>query len=601
MNDPGLPRTTVPEMLHQRVAASPEATAFCSEQADGGWTPIAWREFKAETQRLAAGLLRHGLAKGDRLALIAPVSLEWELLHHAALSIGVVVVGLDAHDLPARVALMCETADVTAVATTHRGILSALKPERQRRLRFVVLLPVSGGSSDLAAAAVPALTLEQLKQMDGAALTDSTAPPPAPDDTATIIFTSGTTGDPKGIAYSHAQVCLAIDAISDAFPFVGPGSHLLCWLPLSNLFQRMVNLAGMRRGAASFLLGDPRRVMNVVAHVSPDVFIGVPRFYEKLYQGIQARIRALPPAQRWLTQWSWAVARRVTAGQLAGKPTPAALRLAHRLLDRAVLSRVRGVMGARLRCMVTGSAPMPEHLLYEFHAIGWLLLECYGLSENVLPMAMNLVDDFRFGTVGQPLAGNDIRVSEDGSIAVRGPGVLCGYLGATTPVHPMRSEDDYYQTGDTGSIDEAGYLRLQGRNDDVVKTSTGQQIELLAVEAVLRSVEGLADAVVVAQGRKYPVAICTTDRDISNSESMRNLKIDIAENLRSIHPSRRPCAILMINREFSVSTGELTSNLKVRRKIVESRFSKEIDVLYSSDRKIGELSLDFHMHRPKTV
>lgn len=163
---------------------------------------------------------------------------------------------------------------------------------------------------------------------------------------------------------------MAIEAISDAFPFVGPGSHLLCWLPLSNLLQRMVDLAGMRRGAASYLLDDPRRLWDVVAQVSPDVFIGGPRFYEKLYQGIQARIQELPAVQRTLTQWAWGIARRATACQLAGKPTPIALALTHRLLDRAVLSRMRRLMGSRLRCMITGSAPTPEHLLHEFHAVG---------------------------------------------------------------------------------------------------------------------------------------------------------------------------------------------------------------------------------------
>jgi len=568
-----LPDRTVPQMLDERVAASPGVTAFCTEAADGSWTPVSWRDFKAQADRLAAGLLRRGLHKGDRLALIAPVSLEWELLHHAALRSGIVVVGLDAHDLPERIAAMCDTADITAVATTAPGLLRALRPERMQRLRCVVTLP---GSDTAAPPGLTVQPLDRLCEANAPAIFD--APLPAPGDTATIIFTSGTTGAPKGIAYTQAQLCLAIDAISEAFPFVGPGSHLLCWLPLSNLFQRMVNLAGMRRGAASYLLGDPRRVMDVVATVAPDVFIGVPRFYEKLYQGIQARIRALPPLQRKLTRLAWKTAACACACKLEGRPTPLGLGLAHRLLDRAVLSRIRQAMGGRLHCMVTGSAPTPPYLLREFHAIGWLLLECYGMSENVLPMAMNRVGDFCFGTVGRPLPGNDLRIASDGVVVVRGPGVFAGYLNGNTPPTPPQQAG--FTTGDIGFIDEHGYLQLQGRRDDVVKTSTGLKIELPALEAVLRSAPGISDAVMIAKGKPYPTAICIAEFDTSDSRLALEFERHLNEVLLEVPAAKRPRAVFLGDSAFSVATGELTSNLKIRRETIETRYSKEIDLMY---------------------
>lgn len=575
-----LPDRTVPDMLDERAAASPDATAFCTEQSGGAWAPVSWRDFKTQAERLAAGLLAQGLRKGDRLALIAPVSLEWELLHHAALRIGIVVVGLDAHDLPARVALMCDTADITAVATTSPGLLAALKPERLQRLRCVILLP---GSEGTAPAGAPALPLEQLAAAGAAAdgtATSAGAPRPTPADTATIIFTSGTTGDPKGIAYTQAQLCLAIDAIADAFPFVGPGSRLLCWLPLSNLFQRMVNLAGMRRGAASYLLGDPRRVMDVVAGVSPDVFIGVPRFYEKLYQGIQARIAVLPPLQRRLARLAWDTARRATACRIEKEPTPPGLALAHRLLDRAVLARIRRTMGTRLRCMITGSAPTPEYLLRDFYALGWLLLESYGLSENVLPMAMNRVDDFKFGTVGRPLAANEILVGSDDSIAVRGPGVFRSYLGAESA--PALLQDGCYRTGDVGRLDAEGFLKLSGRHDEIVKTSTGRKIQLTAIEARLRSVEGIDDAVVIAAGQHHPVAICVAAENQTSPPLLMQLQHRLRAAWRGMAPQERPLAILLCDSPFAVAYGELTSNMKIRRKAIEQNFKDEISELIRS-------------------
>jgi long-chain acyl-CoA synthetase len=571
-----LPDRTVPEMLSERTTASPGNPAFCFEVADRAWAPISWGDFDARVNRVAAGLLDQGLRKGDRLALIAPVSLEWELLHHAALRTGIIVVGLDAHDLPARLAAMCDTADITAVATTNTALLTALTPERMQRLRCVITLSPSDPLPPGMAARSVQQRLEALEGTGAAA----DLPGPSPSDTATIIFTSGTTGDPKGIAYSHAQLCLAIEVIAGAFPFVGAGSRLLCWLPLSNLFQRMVNLAGMRQGAASYLLCDPRRVMDVVADVSPDIFIGVPRFYEKLYQGVQARIRRLPPWRRMLAERSWTVARRAAAFKLAGQPTPFGLRLSHRLLNRIVLSRIRETMGKRLRCMITGSAPTPTYLLHDFFAIGWLVLECYGLSENVLPMAMNLVNDFEFGTVGRPMAGNDIKITHERQITVRGPGLFSGYLESGGRIYADSS--DYYHTGDVGFIDASGRLRLIGRTDDIVKTSTGKKVNLHTIEAALRAVAGVLDAAVIADGRRFPVAICTTDENIHEPLTRESLVQRLVGAARRLTEHERPRAIFLRNTIFSVETGEITGNLKLRRKVIEQNFSTEIELMYAS-------------------
>ena len=404
MNDALTGYNTVAALLAARAAATPQAPAFQVETTPGHWEPINWQDFAGRALRLAGALQAAGLRKGDRLAIIAPVSLEWELLHHAALSCGVVVVGLDAHDLPERIAATANKADIVAFAATGPHLVAQLGGERLAACRLLLQL----GASGEAPAGPGWMNWAGFEALGSAASAGPAPEAPAGGDTATIIFTSGTTGEPKGIAYSHAQVCLAIDAIGAAYGFVGPGSRLLCWLPLSNLFQRMVNLAGMRNGAATYLLSDPRRVMDVVATVSPDIFVGVPRFYEKLYEGIRNKIAALPPLRRRLAEWAWEIGRRTSRDRLAGRKVTPRLAAAHLVAERLVLKRVRGVMGDRLRCMVTGSAPTPLHLQEEFHALGWLVLEAYGMSENVVPMAMNRIDAYCLGTVGRPLAGNEI-------------------------------------------------------------------------------------------------------------------------------------------------------------------------------------------------
>ena len=571
-----LSQDTVPAVLARRVAASPDAIAFQTEAAPGRWAPVTWADFAARVERLRRGLHAAGLRPGDRLVIIAPVSLEWELLHHAAMALGAVVAGMDGHDLPTRIAGMVELADITAFAVADPAILAQVGPPRWARCRLAVQL---GPAAEGWPAGASPVALEALEAL-GADAPAPDLPGPCPQDDATIIFTSGTTGDPKGIAYRHEQVCLAIETIAEAYPFVGPGSRLLCWLPLSNLFQRIVNLAGMRSGAASYLLGDPRRVMDVVAGVAPDVFVGVPRFYEKLYEGVRQRVAALPPWQRLLVGWAWETGRRSSPFRQRREPMPPGLRLRWALADRLVLTRVRAVMGDRLRCMVTGSAPTPTHLLEEFHALGWLLLEAYGMSENVVPIAMNRVDRYRLGTVGCATGSTAVSIDTEGRLTVRGPGLFSGYLGADAPkdVDTQRA----YTSTDLASIDTNGFVTLLGRTSEIIKTSTGRRVSPVPIEALIREVPGVDQVAVIGNGRKRLAAVVTTSTEISEGDpAWEAIEIEVRARLARLAPGDRPGVVVLANRPLSIARGELTPNLKLRRPQVEASFREILDRGYA--------------------
>jgi long-chain acyl-CoA synthetase len=424
--------------------------------------------------------------------------------------------------------------------------------------------------------------------------------PPEGDDRATIIFTSGTTGAPRAIAYTHAQLYLAVEAICDAFHFIGPDGRMLCWLPLSNLFQRVVNLAAVRNGPVTHLLDDPRRVMQVVATVSPDVFIGVPRFFEKLMEGIRTEVAAQPLWRRTFVRWAWNTGRKASSRRLAGHALPPTLRLAQAMAERVVLRRVRGVMGERLRCMVSGSAPAPAHLLREFHALGWPVLEAYGLSESVLPMAMNRLSDFRLGSVGRPVKGNEIVVAKDGAIRVRGPGVFAGYVGETDQAG--LDTDGYYRTGDIGYFDADGYLYLTGRSSDLIKTSTGRRIAPAAVEALLLKAPGLDQAVVIGNGRKYLVALGTCPQCEQDGPARAQLERALRQATARISPHERPRGMALLPRAFSLELGELTPNMKLRRAAIEVLHAQLIDSLCEQiDRQAASGDPEFVVRLPQTV
>ncbi|MCP5288057.1 MAG: AMP-binding protein [Burkholderiaceae bacterium] len=565
---------TVPALLAERTARSPDAVAFQVETAPGRWSPVTWAVFARRVERLRRALVAAGLRKGDRLVLIAPVSIEWELLHHAAMAAGVVVAGMDGHDRPERIAGMVELADVTAFAVSDPRALSCLPPERWARCRLAVALEGADAAWPAGITPIGLVALEALAPEES-----GQGPPletPGPGDEAAIVFTSGTAGDPKGIAYRHHQVCLAIAAIADAFPFVGPGSRLLCWLPLSNLFQRIVNLAGMRRGAASYLLGDPRRVMDVVAGVAPEIFIGVPRFYEKLHEGIRARLASQPPIRRRLAAWAWDVGRLASPYLLRRAPMPAGLALRWTVAERLVLRRIRAAMGDRLRFMVTGSAPTPRFLLDELHALGWQLLEAYGMSENVLPMAINRPDCFRPGSVGIVTPGNEIEIAADGRVRVRGPGVFDAYLGE----HPgcRRDADGFFTTGDLARLDAEGFVWLQGRVSDFVKTSTGRRIAPVPIEAALREVAGVDQVAVVGNRRRHLAALLTLTEDAqASAEGRAGFEAALRARLADLPGHERPAVVVVLDRALSIEEGELTPNLKLRRVQVESNHANVLD------------------------
>jgi len=566
-----LPDDTVPARLARRAAASPGAIAFRHQGADGSWQMLDWQGFSRQVDQLRHGLAAAGLRRGDRLALVAPVSLAWELLHHAALSIGVSVVGLDAHDLPDRLAAMADLADVAAFAVADPAVLAGLTPARRAATRLWISVgAVPGGDPQL-----PWMSLDMLMAR-GQGQPTPTAPTAA--DEATVIFTSGTTGAPKGIAYSHGQLGLAIDAIATAFSFVGTDGRLLCWLPLSNLFQRVVNLAAVQNGAGTYMLGDPRQVMAHVALAEPDVFIGVPRFYEKLHEGLLARISAMPSPLRALVRWGWQTGQQVQDCRRNSQAVPAALTAQHWLANRLVLRRIRQVMGGRLRCLVSGSAPMPRHLLDDFEALGWPLLEAYGLSENVVPMAMNTLTAHRPGSVGKPVPGNQLRVSSEGNVQIKGPGVFRGYLGNTGD--GQLDDQGWYDTGDLGIIDGDGYLTLTGRSGDIIKTSTGRRIAPGAIESTLQAVAGIDQAVLVGANRKFLVAICTCLPSDSPAATIASLRAPLASALASLSTHERPAAIGFLPRAFDIQSGEVTTNLKLRRSVIAQQHQALIDQLY---------------------
>jgi long-chain acyl-CoA synthetase len=401
---------------------------------------------------------------------------------------------------------------------------------------------------------------------------------------ATIIYTSGTTGQPKGILYRHEQVVLAIHAITEAYPSIAVGSRFVCWLPLSNLFQRIMNLAAMHVGGTVYLVANPLDVLKALPVAKPDIFIGVPRFYEKLYDGMQKEIERKPAPVRWLIRKSIDLALEVSRVRRDGGKVPAAKARALRLADRVVLAKLRSVMGGRIQFMVTGSAPTPMRLLEFFHAIGLPLYEAYGMSENVVPMALNRPGACRLGTVGRPLDVNQIVTAQDGELLVRGPGVFPGTYYREEHAPAFRA-DGFLATGDYGSLDADGFLTLGGRKSEILKTSTGRRIAPSAIEDLLQSIPEVERAMVVGNGRKCLSAIVTLNAEHRGHPDLdmrgtSRLPAALKASIAALPVEQRPGGFVIVDFGFTIEGGQLTPNLKLRRRAIEAGMTGTIDTLY---------------------
>ncbi len=512
---------------------------------------------------------------GERIGILASTSLTWELAQMAALRIGACVAGIDVNYTDTQLAAVLEPLCLTGLIVEDGTAANRIPPAVRTRLKFTLSMQEIGCDSSFAEASDSSI----LGAMAEVSLPDD-------KDDAVIVFSSGTTGIPKAICYRHGQLMAAVQAVLGRFPDIRQDAVLVCWLPLANLFQRMINFCAIARGAASYLVSDPRTVMECLPAANPHLFIGVPRFFEKIQASVNTRIAHQPRIVSALTRYALAIGHDRAAILRDGGRPPLSMRMLWPIADCLVLRRVRRIFGRNLRYCISGSAPMPRWLLEWFDAIGLPVLEAYGISENIVPMAICQPCSRKLGSVGQPLPGNAIRLAEDGEIMVRGPGVFSGYMGAADTSLKRDPVAGFHATGDLGKFDEQGFLYLIGRKADVFKTSTGRWIVPAGIEERLRRLPYIEQALVFGANRKAVIVlICLTQDHMAASGGKEvtadMLAQDFERVLNDVARYQRPAAALIIDKGFSIAGGEVTSNLKLRRKNIEANYGEQIDRLYA--------------------
>ncbi len=568
---------TIAHRLVDRARRTPEAPAY-RRRTEDGWISETWESVLEQVRSLSATMIAMGVQPGDRVALMLPSSPEWEYCHLAALAAGATVVGLDEHDAAENIRhVIAECAPISLLV--HTGRLESLIASLDDPPRSVLVADFEQTSSKR----LTALSAKRRDPPDAWPLADASLP-------ATIVFSSGSTGRPKGLAYTNEQMCLAADAILAAFPAFGSNRRLVCWLPLSNLFQRIIDLCAMCSGAEVWFVEKPTEIAARLPEIRPHVFIAVPRFYEKLYAGIQDKIARSPLPVRFAIRAAWRIALFRIARARSGRRAGFFSGFAYRLADVLVLARIRAAMGGRVEFLISGSAPFPTWLLERFEGLGWTVLEAYGVSENIVPIALNTPDAHRFGSVGRPLPPNEVQLAEDGELLVRSAGIstsCAGHGGAESRLTP----DGFLCTGDFATIDDDGYVWLVGRKSEIFKTSTGRRIAPVPIENCLKSLPYVEHAVVFGSARPVPVALLSIDpRRLGRGggavgdwrTTFPGIASDLQRACSALAAHERPAGILVTTRAFTIGDGDLTANLKLRRTAIEERYRDALDGLYVS-------------------
>jgi len=532
---------------------------------------------------MSCALTKARVRPGDRIGIVAPTSVRWEIAQMALLTHGAVVVGIDPNYPDDQLSEVLTEISLTALFVHDAATLTRIGDELLGALDWICCLYGSCERDN-----GRGLSFEEMVKQQGSYQISPSKTCARPEDAAIIVFSSGTTGRPKPIQYSHAQIIVATNMILEAFRDVDESTRLLCWLPLANLFQRMINICAVARGAPSFILSDPREVMHQIKDVNPHLMIGVPRFFERVHDAIQNRMSEGTTAL--MTRWALALGRRAARAKRAGFSLSKVDRCLHWIADRLILNRLRGVFGANLRYLISGSAPMPVWLLEFFDAIDLPVYEAYGVSENIVPIAINRPGARRQGTVGRPLSVNEVQLAPDGEIRVRGPGVFSGYWPTGGP--NVLEAGGFWPTGDLGEFDSDGFLRIIGRKSETFKSSTGRWVSPVEIEEKLRRIPYVGYALVFGAGRKILVALVGVDSDRfataiernarigTRSVSHETLCVDVAAATQCLAKYLRPTGILVTSKPLSIVGGELTTNLKLRRNAIEARYSAQLEQLY---------------------
>jgi long-chain acyl-CoA synthetase len=603
--------TSIAQLLARRVHDTPDREAFrypVGEQSASGeasrWRSMTWRQSGERIKAIAAGLLSLGLAREQRVGILANTRVEWLLADLGIMAAG----GATTTVYPSSTAEEC--AYILADSDTRYAIieddkqLAKLASHRAELPSLARLILIDGAPGEAYKDWV--MTLSELEAAGAAYLARD---PRAVDDIidgikgehlATLIYTSGTTGKPKGVRLLHECWAYCADAI-EATHLWGADDVQYLWLPMSHSFGKVLMVGHIASGSVTAVDGRIPKLVDNLAVVKPTIMAAVPRIFEKVYNKIIEGAKQGGAIKQRIFQWALATGKAASELRQRGKEPGRLLALQLRLAERLVFSKIQATFGGRVRYFISGSAPLSREISEFFHACGILILEGYGLTETSAASFINRPGKFVFGSVGTPLPGTEIKLApEDSEILIKSPAVMQGYHNLPDQTAESLTADGWLRTGDIGELDRDGVLKITDRKKDLIKTSGGKYIAPQAIEGKLKAqCPYISQVIIHGDRRNFVTALVTLDEeatmkwakdhgmdgkpyaDVVKSDGAKQLLspyFDAVNKSLAKYETVKQFAILP--KDLSIEEGELTPSLKVKRKVVEKKYAGLLDKMY---------------------
>ncbi|HET8577071.1 MAG TPA: long-chain fatty acid--CoA ligase [Methylomirabilota bacterium] len=596
-----MPLDTLARMFWDRVERSASLPAQQFKQ-DGTWRTLTWRQVGDTVSELATGLIALGRRKGEAVGILSASRAEWVQADFAIFSAGCVTIPIYPTYPPDLIQYIVNDAGVkTLIVEDPAQLAKALEVQgKMEGLEQIVVIQGYEGKEPSpriftweALRRVGRENRDKLKSELAGRVADTRS-----DDIATIVYTSGTTGPPKGVVQTHGNHLAALDSAAQTTTIREADVHLL-FLPLAHSFARLESFIGIHRGLTTAFAENIDKLRENLPETRPHFICSVPRVFEKVYAGALAKAESGSPLKKKIFYWAIGVGKQVSRLKQAGQPVPTGLAMKYRVAHKLVFSKMHAALGGRLRFAVSGGAPLSREIAEFFHAAGILVLEGYGLTETCPVLTNNREDRFKFGSVGLPLPGVELKIAPDGEILGRGKNIAKGYFKKPEATAEVFLPDGWFATGDIGRIDEDGFLFITDRKKDLIVTAGGMNIAPQNIENLLKGDPFISQAMVHGDKRPYPVALITLNADelakfakeqgilvtdpaalTKHPKVVERVSRIVEHKNTELQSYAKVKKFAILPNDFSVDNGLLTPTLKVKRKVITEMHREVLDSLY---------------------
>jgi len=590
---------TLPEILLNTLKSYPKPEFLLVKRGES-FAPISSEEFGTTIRHLSLGLRDLGLAKGDKLIILSENRPEWTMTDFACLCLGGITVPVYTTLVPEQVKYIIADSDAKVVVVSNEELwakVEAVKQDLPLVKHFITFAAAApAGAMTFADVVARGAKVDQAQP----GLFEQTVLAVKPEDEASIIYTSGTTGVPKGVILTHGNFVSNVKTAAELLLFTIDDT-VLSFLPLSHILERMVTFAYVYKGCTIAYAESVDKVAQNLLEVKPHIMVSVPRIFEKIYAKVMDNVLQSSGLKRKIFFWGLKIGKEYARNKLEGRPSGGWLRFRRNLAAKLVYHKIIEKTGGRIRFFVSGGAPLSKDIADFFYAMGLVIMEGYGLTETSPAIALNTFENLRFGTVGKPIPGIEVRIAPDGEILTRGPHVMKGYY-----KKPAETKDifdgDWLKTGDIGYLDKDGFLLITDRKKDLIVTAGGKNIAPQPIENVLKTNPYIANAVVIGDRKPFISALIVPNFEkledyarfgqipfASRTDLVRNeqvvafLKGEIDRATPNLASYERIKKIAVLDRDFEIEREEMTPSLKIRRNIVQDKYRAIIDGMYKEE------------------